>query len=330
MQKRLVWMLCGILMLAALIGAGQFVYHTCQHLALQFTPEAEYDLNSIKVLPNGVRGVQYICDPLESALVELIYRGKQIDPAESEIFQSELPYDTLYNVKYYRVRGLDNLSAMIVKSDDCPIRIVVPCHFSRYCGFDYYTPAESCDNHNAIFRTILSDFYGCEDASDIAAVRVEALPAIDPRTVYTTHSSAYDFKWDEPDEIPPVHITDPERIGAILEALTDCAYISYGFGVTGHSPFMLKPCGLSEETVEYHYNTGSYKSIRAPRYHVFLEFHDGSVFCLQYHSGGYSFRFMQIVPREDAFGIPRCSTSEQLYFHPDQKEAIWELLGIEQ
>jgi len=323
------WFLGGLLaavLTASAVWFGISLHAAYQTLVPQFGPDIVYENDTLKVLPNGVRCIQHICNPMESLAATLFFRGERIDPAESAVFQPELDYDIRYNVKYYRIRGRDNLSAMIVKSDDCPTRIVVPCNFTSYCAYFSDEPGVSCA-HDTIFPAIMADFFGCEDASDIAAIRVELAPfneannqrnsALD-RKIYEQHKASF----------TPSRITDRDTIDAVWNALLESDLFNYMFGFSGAPPFPMAICNTNTaEKVDFYYNDSSSERAKAASYHIFLEFHDGSFFRLQHTSCDYTFWFPQ-EPFGGKTKALRSLTPEFLYFPPEQLQEIRELLGI--
>jgi len=333
-KKRLLCGLLAALLTIAAIWFGVSLHMAYQSLAVQFGPDITYEDDTLKVLPGGVRCLQRICTPMESLAVMLFYRGKQIETAASDMFRPDSPYDTRYNVKYYRVRGLDNLSAIIVKSDDCPTRIIVPTDFSSYCAYDFYDQRypnshEGNCNHEAIFTSILSDFYGCRKASDIAAIRVEAIPR---SNLNTDHMELGDriALTKKIEAFTPIRITDRDTIDAVWTTLLEGTYLNSSRGISSPSPSIQPICLANlQESIEYHYNEDETKEAEAIRLYIILEFHDGSIFRFNHKTcdNTFWFSFEMYGSRSKESRVP---SSENLVFQPPQTEELHTLLGIEQ
>jgi len=277
------------------------------------------------ILPNGVQCVQYLCTPEESLAIALFFRGTQIDTATHPVFQSAPPQ----NETYYRVRGRKNLSAMIVESDDCPTRILVPFDFTSYCAYFSESSDVPCA-HDQIFPRIMEEIYGCIDAFDIAAIRVEAPPPAEPLYASATEPLRGSlFNYNRVKEgFEPICITDRSKISLIWISLLEGYYQNFAPGFISDPPMQLPIClSNREETIDYYYYAIDADHPDNVNYYIILEFRDKSIFRMRYATYMYDFYFRSqlFTGKSRIIDMP---ADERIYFPPVKLRNLLDLLEI--
>jgi len=268
-------LLVTLLIAAVLLGIGTS-YFACQTIARQCGIFAIHDSEAMLTLPNGTRCGQYTCGPMEALVTDLFFLGEPVEADHPVLAGTHTPDKA---VQYYRIRGRDNLSAMILKSDGAPTRIIMPRNHSAYCFSSVLCTDPK--NHSEIFPVIMEDFYGCTDASDIAAIHIEGF----------TNGSTRAFT-DMDGVLDPVSYTDRETIETVWDILLQGQYTC---GLTGWAPdgrTDLPYEGTCEDHLQIQLDTVMAKRCHFPIvYLIALEFTDGSRLYFRFFSTESQFLF---------------------------------------
>ena len=272
------------LLLLALVMACSFPM-LGSYMERQFGPHIGYEDASFTTLPDGTCCVYRECSLLDRLLI-VFYRGEELTADNHPVFAS-LPRES--TTHYYRIKGYDNLAALIATTPGSAPRILRPSGFSGYCPS--VSDGESPLSHDAIFPAIMERIYGCTDASDIATIYLEPLPDSNSG-IFSSLTS----------------ITNPVVIGRVWDILLESVY----------------DCGLEQcpDAVEAQalLVDNNIPLTFPSRRRVTLEFTDGSQFAFSAFDG-----YAHVLWFDN---LPAGTAQEALYLTEEQNTQLVELLGI--